>query len=66
MDIEGQTRLLKTSRVCFEKKNGCRKSVYFVTIFTFSRVSQSNLQIVGEFFSKNYSDSLENALYSLN
>jgi hypothetical protein len=36
-----------------------------VTIFAFSNVSHSNLQIVGEFFSKFYSDSPENEFYHL-
>ena len=39
--------------------------MYFATNFTFLRVSHSNLQIVGEFFSKSYSDLPENVFYSL-
>ena len=39
--------------------------MYFVTIFIYSRVSQSNLQFVGEFFSKICSDSPESTFYGL-
>jgi hypothetical protein len=58
-----ETCLWRSGQVCF--RNKCRKLVYFVTIFTFSCVSHSNLQIVGEFFSKIYSDSPESAFYGL-
>ena len=40
---------VKTS-FCFGNK--CCKSTYFVTIFSYSHVFQSNLQFVGELFSK--------------
>jgi len=60
---EDPTRLLRSGQVCF--RNKCRKLVYFVTIFTHSRVSQSNLQFVGEFFSNICSDSPESAFYGL-
>jgi hypothetical protein len=61
--IEDQTCLLRSSQVCF--RNKCRKLMYFVTIFTYSRVSHSNLQFVGRFFSKGCSYSPESAFYGL-
>ena len=39
--------------------------MYFVIIFAFSRVSESNLQLVGELFSKGFSDLSKNVFYVL-
>ena len=60
---EDPTHLLRSGQVCFQNK--CCKLVYFVTIFTYLRVSHSNLWFVGEVFSKVCSDSPESAFYGL-
>jgi hypothetical protein len=39
--------------------------MYFVTIFTFLRVSESNLHLVGELFSKKFSDLSKSAFFGL-